>query len=540
MVLIHIENNIVEILNRSFEQFADMKAYTCMGQHLSYSELDELSDHFAAWLVARADLEPGARVAIQLPNLLQYPVVVIGILKADMVVVNINPLYSATEVEHQLSDVGAKVMIVLASTAANSAKIIRNTSVQAVIVTELADLHSVVNRTAINWYARYFKKGRREFSFPLQFSFRQVLKAGKAEIVKGLSVASATKSPDKLAVLQYTGGTTGISKGAMLTHKNLLSNMLQLKHQLGEDCPASGSLLVAPLPLYHIYAFTTNILFALHKGHHNILIPDPRDIKGFIKTLKPLQITGFIGINTLYEALCADEAFSSLDFSNLTISSSAGMALSSKVADRWFEITGIRILEGYGLTETSPIISCGNYRDYKKGSAGKICLETEIRMLDSEGQEVARNEVGEIYVRGPQVMQAYWQQPEETSNVLDSDGWLRTGDIGRLDEEGYLYIVDRIKDIIIVSGFNVFPNEIEDCICKHPDIKEAVAIGFIEGEVSEKIKLFVVSNNPDLKSEDIIKHCRKDLAAYKVPKIVEFRDDLPKSAVGKLLRRELR
>ena len=529
--------NLDGLIGRAILKYGDAPAYICMGARLSFRQLDDLSDCFAAWLMHVARLEPGTRVAIQLPNLLQYPVVALGILKARMVIVNINPLYSSREIHFQLQDSGAAVLVVFANTAHSAAAIAQDTDVRHVVVTEAGDLHNFPDRQIINTGARLLNRYK-PFSFADQHAFMQIIKEGRNALLTR-AIGDVVNAPDDLALLQYTGGTTGIAKGAMLTHANLLSNIGQLEALLDEDCPGVGAIMLGPLPLYHIYAFNLSFLTSLHRGHITLLIPNPKDMKALVKAVKPYRVNGVIGINTLYRMLSESEEFRQLDFSGMKVSASGGMALSSTIAEKWEAMTGVRIIEGYGMTECSPMVACNRYRDYKPGTVGKAAPDTSLCLKDEHGNEVATGEVGEICVKGPQVMQGYWQREAENRIVFDDEGWLHTGDLGVLDDEGYLRIVDRIKDMIIISGFNVYPNEIEEHVCSHPEIIDACAIA-VGDECASQIKLFVVVSNPELSREDIINYCRTGLAAYKVPRHVEFREALPKSEIGKVLRRRLR
>jgi long-chain acyl-CoA synthetase len=530
------DQNLVQLSVAALRQGGTAAAFRCLGQRLSFAALDRLSDDFAHWLIHDRRLNPGDRVALQLPNLLQYPVAALGVLKARGVVVNVNPLYTAPEVRFQLNDSGARVLVAFANTAATAAEVIAQTAVECVVVTEVGDLHDWPKRSVLNLAARHLRGGVKPYAFPKQIALREALALGRKSNAAELPEPQA----GDLAVLQYTGGTTGVAKGAMLTHRNLASNVQQVTAGLGEECPPAGSVMVAPLPLYHVYAFTMSFLISLHQRHETVLIPNPRDIKGFVGTLQKLpRIDGFIGITTLYKALCEHPNLRHVDFSGLRIASSGGMALSRQVADNWHAHTGCRILEGYGLSECSPVIACGTYRDYRPGSVGRALPRTEICLKTQDGTVAAPGEPGELCVKGPQVMLGYWRRPEENARVFDSAGWLHTGDVAVVDAEGHLHIVDRLKDLIIISGFNVFPNEIEDHVCTHPDISDACAVA-VGDDCAAQIKLFVVSRNPQLNAQDVIAHCRQALAAYKVPRHVEFRDALPKSNVGKVLRRQLR
>ncbi|SHF06052.1 long-chain acyl-CoA synthetase [Modicisalibacter ilicicola DSM 19980] len=527
--------SVMDVFHASVKRFADKPAFSCMGQVLTYRELDRLSADFAAWLQSETDLEPGDRIAIQLPNVLQFPVAVFGALRAGLVVVNTNPLYTEREMQHQFSDSGAKAIVILANMADKLERVLKRTEIKHVLVTELGDLHGFPRRLLINAVVKYVKKMVPRYSLPTQVGFRHALAKGR-----GLEHREVPRQLEDIAALQYTGGTTGLAKGAMLTHANLVANMLQARILMsgvfGEGCET----IVAPLPVYHIYTFTVNCLLMMETGNHTVLITNPRDIDGFIKTLKSIRYTGFVGLNTLFNALCNREEFRALDFSPLKLTISGGMALTKVVAKRWEEVTGCPVTEGYGLTETSPIVSFNPPDAIQLGTIGKPVSDTSVKVIDAEGQSLPFGEPGELCVKGPQVMKGYWQRPDETATVIDDEGWFRTGDVAVLQDDGYIRIVDRKKDMIIVSGFNVYPNEIEDVVVGHPDVIEAAAVGVPDENCGEIIKLFVVSRNEDLDADALRAWCRKELTAYKVPKLIEFRDELPKTNVGKVLRRELR
>jgi long-chain acyl-CoA synthetase len=531
--MVRATQNLVQMAAQACATHSHRIAYTCLGADLRYGELDAFSTAFAQWLLEQR-LQPGDRVALLLPNLLQYPVAALGVLKAGGVIVNMNPLYTALELEQQLNDSGAKFLVVLANIAHVVARVVAATRVEQVVVTEVGDLHPWYRRLPINLMLKHVRRAVAPFHFPQQAALRAVLDAGRR-----LRHALPEPAADSLAVLQYTGGTTGKAKAAMLSHRNLGSNTLQVAKALDGLLPVVGAVMVAPLPLYHIYAFTMNFLTSIVSGHRTLLIPNPRDIPAFARALKPFRVDGFAGINTLYKALCGNANFCALDFSALRVSSSGGMALEPAVARRWEAVTGCVVLEGYGLTECAPMVTCNLPGALRPGSAGRAAPGTELAIKDKTGRTVPVGEAGEVCIKGPQVMQGYWQQPDETASVFDADGWLHSGDIGILDAEGYLRIVDRIKDLIIISGFNVYPNEIEDHVCAHPAVAEAAVIG-IGDEYSMRIALFVVRRDSALTEDNIIAWCREGLAPYKVPKVVEFRNSLPKSNVGKVLRRELR
>jgi len=471
---------------------------------------------------------------VQLPNILQYPVAIFGIMRAGMVVVNTNPLYTAYEVKHQLNDSGAKALVILANIAKNAASIISETGVEQVIVTELADLHSPLKRLLINSVVKYVKKLVPEFSFPQQISFRAALDLPK------LPWSPTAVAPEDIAVLQYTGGTTGVSKGAMLTHRNLVANMLQLNYHMRSIFRENQELYIAPLPLYHIYSFTLHCTSALSQGNHSLLIPNPRDIRGFVAAIKGKPFTFFIGLNTLFNALLHNKEFQKLDFSHMRLTASGGMALTIETAKRWMALTGCNLSEGYGLTETSPVVCTNPPEAIKLGTVGTLLVDTECKVIDESGNSLAIGEAGELCIRGPQVMKGYWQRPEATAEVIDADGWFKSGDMAVIGEDGYLKIVDRKKDMINVSGFKVYPNEVEDVLSSHPDIIECAVIGVPDKEGSETVKVFVISSNPELTGLEVRAFAKTKLTAYKVPHLVEFCSELPKSNVGKVLRRELR
>ncbi|WP_227369677.1 AMP-binding protein [Halomonas sp. M20] len=527
--------SVMDIFHASVERFSDKPAFSCMGKVLTYQELGRLSADFAAWLQHETDLEPGDRIAIQLPNVLQFPVAVFGALRAGLVVVNTNPLYTEREMQHQFSDSGAKAIVILANVADKLERIVERTDIEHVLVTEIGDLHGFPKRQLINVVVKHVKKMVPRYSLPGHVGFRQALEKGH-----GLEHSDVPRNAEDTAALQYTGGTTGLAKGAMLTHTNLIANMLQARVQMSGVFNEGSETIVAPLPVYHIYTFTVNCMLMMNTGNHTVLITNPRDIDGFIKTLKSIRYTGFVGLNTLFNALCNREDFRSLDFSALKLTISGGMALTKAVAKRWEEVTGCPVTEGYGLTETSPIVSFNPPEAIQLGTIGKPVSGTSVMVIDADDKRLPLGEIGELCVKGPQVMKGYWQRPQDTAKVIDDEGWLRTGDVAVLQEDGYIRIVDRKKDMIIVSGFNVYPNEVEDVVVAHPEVIEAAAVGVPDETNGETIKLFVVARTPSLDAETLRAWCRKELAAYKVPKLIEFRDELPKTNVGKVLRRELR
>ena len=528
-------DSLVEVINKFVKKYAERSAFICLGQTLSYAELDRLSANFASYLQNDLGLVKGDRIAIQLPNVLQYPVVMFGALRAGLIVVNTNPLYTEREMEHQFNDSGAVALVVLANMAAKAETVLPKTGIKHVIVTEIADLHVGLKRPLINSVVKYVKKQVPAFSIPNAVPLRKALKLGAAGTYTPVVI-----DRNDTAVLQYTGGTTGVAKGAELTHRNLIANMLQahglFTMALDEGCET----VVAPLPLYHIYAFAVHCMVLLETGNCSLLIPNPRDIPGFIKTLQENPFTGFVGLNTLFVALCDQEAFRKIDFSGLRLTVSGGMALTKDAADRWQEVTGCEIAEGFGMTETSPVVSFNPPGYIQLGTIGMPVSSTACKTIDENDEETQIGEPGELCVRGPQVMKGYWKRTEATRETFTEDGeWLRTGDIAVIQEDGYMRIVDRKKDMIIVSGFNVYPNEVEDVIAAHPNVLEVAAIGVPDLKSSEAVKVFLVCKEQTSEKE-ITDWCRERLTAYKVPRYVEFRTELPKTNVGKILRRELR
>lgn len=528
------EITIIDVLREACAKYADKPAFSALNHTLSYAELDRFSASFAGYLQQELKLQPGDRVAVQLPNLLQYPVVAFGILRAGCVLVNTNPLYTARELKHQLYDSGAKAIVVLENIASTLSQIVTDTQVEHVITTQIGDMHRPLKRLVLNLVVKHIRRMVPPFCLTGSTSLPRALSLG-ANKYQPVPVA-----PGSLAVLQYTGGTTGVAKGAMLSHSNLTANMQQICEHMRQLFGEVKETYAAPLPLYHIYAFTIHALCILSTGNHSILIPNPRDLRTVVKVFKDYPLTGFVGINTLYNALLDDSEFKQLDFSRLRSCSAGGMALTSDTARRWEKLTGCRIREGYGLTESSPVVAANPDNGVRLGTIGTLLPCTEARIVTEAGEEARLDEAGELWVRGPQVMTGYWQCPEETANVMSEDGWLKTGDIATRDEDGYLKIVDRKKDMISVSGFKVFPNEIEEVACMHPDIVECAAIGVPDSKTGEAVKLLVVSRDPGLNQDMIRKFCRSRLTAYKVPRLVVFRSELPKSNVGKILRRELR
>ena len=526
--------SVPDVFLDSCGKYASKPAFSCMGQSLSYAEMDHLTANFASYLQNHTDLEVGDRIAVQLPNVLQFPIAVFGAMRAGMVVVSTNPLYTAREMEHQFNDSGAKVLLVYAGMAHLAEAVVPKTGITKVLVTELADMHPFAKRLLINTVVKRVKKLVPAYSLPNAVSFRSALALGE----KAPPTAVET-TLDDIAVLQYTGGTTGVSQGAQLSHQNLVANMMQIRQVVMHDLNGDREVIIAPLPLYHIYAFMLSLVMT-DMGHETVLIPNPRDIPSFVKELAKHNFTSFAGLNTLFVALCNNDEFKKINFSHLKTTISGGMALTHSAADIWKGVTGCTIQEGYGLTETSPVVSINPSDDIRIGTIGKVVAGTQVKVISEDGADLGCDNEGELCVKGPQVMAGYWQQAEATANVLDADGWFKTGDVAILSEDGFIRLVDRIKDMIIVSGFNVYPNEIDDISSQHPSILECAAVG-VPNEVSgETVKLFVVKSDPSLTEADVIAHCRANLTAYKVPKAVEFKDELPKTNVGKILRRALR
>ncbi|TWR89888.1 long-chain fatty acid--CoA ligase [Pseudomonas saxonica] len=528
--------NVQSVLRQSCQRFADKPAFSNLGKTLTYGELYEQSGAFAAYLQQHTDLQPGDRIAVQLPNVLQYPVAVFGAIRAGLIVVNTNPLYTAREMEHQFNDSGAKALVCLANMAHLAEKVVPQTSIKYVIVTEVADMLSPFKRVLINSVIKYVKKMVPAYHLPNAIKFNDVLSKGQ-----GQQVNEANPLSSDVAVLQYTGGTTGVAKGAMLTHRNLIANMLQCKALMGSNLNEGCEILITPLPLYHIYAFTFHCMAMMLLGNHNILISNPRDLPAMVKELSKWKFTGFVGLNTLFVALCNSEAFRKLDFSSLKVTLSGGMALQLSVAERWKTVTGCEICEGYGMTETSPVVSVNPIQNIQIGTIGIPMPSTLCKVINDAGEELPLGEVGELCIKGPQVMKGYWERPDATAEIMDSDGWLKSGDIAIIQPDGYMRIVDRKKDMILVSGFNVYPNELEDVMASLSGVLQSAAIGIPDEKTGELIKVFiVVKPGMTLTKEQVMVHMRANLTAYKSPKIVEFRDSLPTTNVGKILRRELR
>jgi len=528
--------SLKELLASSALRFADRPAYKSMGTVMTYRQLDEASRAFAAWLQQVARLRRGDRVALMLPNLLQYPVVLFGVLRAGMVVVNVNPLPTPRELEHQLKDSGAAAIVVLENFAHTLAQVIESTPTRTVITTQVGDLLPPLRRLLTNAVVKRVKKLVPPWRLPGAVSLDRVLAAGRAQALDDVELGH-----DDLAFLQYTGGTTGVAKGAMLTHGNMVANVLQVAAWMSPNLNEGEETLVIPLPLYHVFALTGCLSF-FSMGAQTVLVANPRDMPAFIKALRQTPFTAIIGVNTLFRAMLDAPAFAQVDLRHLKLAVAGGMAVQHIVAQRWKERAGVPLVEGYGLTETSPVAIANPITIQEwSGQIGVPVPSTDAAVLDDDGRPVPLGEVGEIGVRGPQVMRGYWNRPDETAKVMTADGWLRTGDMGLMDERGSIRLTDRKKDMIVVSGFKVFPNEIEDVLTMHPGVLEAAAIGVADERSGEKVKAVVVRKDPSLSEAELLAHCRQHLTAYKVPRSVEFRSDpLPKSNIGKILRRELR
>lgn len=527
--------SIADVLEQSFSKYGDRPAFTCMDKTFTYAEIDNLSKKFASYLQNDLGLKKGDCVALMMPNILQYPIALFGVLRAGLIVANVNPLYTQRELEHQLNDSGAKAIVIFQNSCSILQDVIKNTQVKHTIVTSIGDLLGFPKSLIVNFVIKYVKKMIPAWDIPGHIQFTDVLAKGEASKFKSVEI-----SLSDTAFLQYTGGTTGVAKGAVLTHGNICANMSQAKAWLAPELN-DPQIIITPLPLYHIFSLTANCFVFSTIGAQNILITNPRDIPGFVKEMSKYKFTAFTGVNTLFNALLNNEAFRNLDFTNLKFALGGGMAVQRAVAEKWAQVTGKPLIEAYGLTETSPAacINPLNLKEYN-GMIGLPISSTIVKIIDDEENEVPLGESGEIAIKGPQVMNGYYNRPDETAKVMTKDGFFKTGDIGIQDEHGYFKIVDRKKDMILVSGFNVYPNEVEDAVVTHPDILEAAAIGVPHEKSGEVVKLFVVKTKDTLTEDDVIAHCKTVLTGYKIPKHVEFRTELPKSNVGKILRKDLR
>ncbi len=533
---IHEYSSLRDILEKTCVKFAKLPAYGNMSVSMSYGELDRQSRHFAAYLQHELGLVKGDRVAIMLPNLLQYPVAMFGALRAGLTVVNVNPLYTARELEHQLRDSGAATIVVLENFARTLQEVMNRTQIRTVITTQIGDMFPAVKSLLTNLVVKHVKKLVPDWDIAGTTRFKQALRTGQRHPLREVPLCH-----DDIAFLQYTGGTTGVAKGAILTHGNMVANLQQVAAWVARDLEEGGETMVLPLPLYHIFALTSNLVF-FKIGAHNILITNPRDLPGFVKELKSIRATGMIGVNTLYYALLNTAGFSEVAAHTLKVAIAGGMAVQRAVAEKWKQVTGVPLIEGYGLTETSPVVT-SNALDIREwtGTIGLPIPSTDVALLDEEGREVPLGEIGEICVRGPQVSRGYWNRPEESAKAFTQDGWFRSGDMGTMNDKGYVRITDRKKDMVLVSGFNVYPNEVEDVIMMHPGVSEVGVIGVPDERSGEVVKAVVVKKDSGLTAPQLIAHCQQHLTGYKVPRIVEFRTEpLPKTPVGKILRRLLR
>jgi long-chain acyl-CoA synthetase len=531
--------SLVHLMDEAFSKFAQRNAYVCMDKFLTYAELDILSKKLGAWLQTQG-LAPGARVALMMPNVLQYPIAIAAVLRAGYIVVNVNPLYTPRELEHQLRDSGAEAIVILENFAHTLEKVIANTPIKIAIIASMGDLLGGLKGGLVNFVVRNIKKMVPGYSLPNAIRFNSVLTEAAS-----MTLRPSELGHDDIAFLQYTGGTTGLSKGAMLSHRNVIANLMQneawLQPALDKEPKLESLTFVCALPLYHIFALTICCLMGTRIGGLNILVPNPRDIPGLVKTLSKYRFNLFPAVNTLYNGLLNNPDFAKIDFSMLKLSNGGGMAVQKAVNDRWRAVTGKSIVEGYGLSETAPVATA-NAADSEEftGTIGLPIPSTEIAILDDDARPVPLGQPGEIAIRGPQVMVGYWKRPEETKQVMTADGFFKSGDIGFMDEKGYVTIVDRKKDMVLVSGFNVYPNEVEGVVAMHPGVLECAVVGIPDVNTGEAVKLFVVRRDPELSKEALMAYCHDELTGYKRPKIIEFRDQLPKTNVGKILRRELR
>ena len=525
--------SLAEVLDHIAATHGPLPAFCCFGHSLRYREIDQLSSRLAGFFRNQLQLKPGDRIAVQLPNLLQFPVVAYAAIKADLVIVTTNPLYTAPEMKHQFSDSGAKAAVVLEHFCDKLQSVIAETNIEHVIIARLGDLLPAPRRALLDFAVKYLRKMVPSYELPGAHLFREAIKAEPL-------AATAARAGENVALILYTGGTTGIAKGAMLTHRNLIANMMQMRARTSLIIDDQSANVVAPLPLYHTYAFQVHLLVMAYAGSNNILVPNPRDIDALVKLLKGNEVHGFAGINTLYLALLRHPAIRQVDFSTYAFCGAGGMAMSSSVAEDWHELTGCEILEGYGLTECSPAVAVNFPGQVRRGTVGKAVPETELRVIDEQGKVLSAGEVGELQVRGPQVMAGYYGREEAGQDSIDPDGWFSTGDYAAISEDGFVSIVDRKKDMILVSGFNVFPNEIEDWVNRHPLVAESAAVGVPDERTGEAVKLFMVATGEAPEPEVIQDWCRQGLAAYKIPRRIVYVEDLPKSNIGKILRRELR
>ncbi len=527
--------SLVDMFHQSCAKYGDLPAFTNMGKTLTYNDLEQMTRDFAAWLQTSAKLKKGDRIALMMPNLLQYPIAIFGAMRAGLTLVNTNPLYTAHELQHQMQDSGAVAIVVVENFAHVLAEVIATTSIRTVIVTGVGDLLGFPKKSLVNFVLRYVRKQVPHYALPQAISFSNVMREGHY-----LNLNEVKLNGDDIAFLQYTGGTTGVAKAAMLSHRNMVANCVQGSAWLSAFTSLRNEVSITPLPLYHIFSLTVCCFLFIRVGAHNVLITNPRDFRGFVKELKKYQFVMLSAVNTLFNALLNTPGFDQLNFSKLKISLGGGMAVQPSVAAQWKKVTGHRVAQGWGLTEASPAGCIGILDAEFDGSIGMPLPSTEITIRDDNGIELPQGEVGEICLRGPQVMQGYWQRPDETAKIMLSDGWLRTGDIGRMDARGHVFIEDRKKDMIVVSGFKVFPNEVEAVVAAHPGVLEVAAVAQTDERAGEVVAIFVVLKDKSVTAEQLIEYCRKELTGYKIPKHVYFRTELPKTNVGKILRRALR
>lgn len=528
-------SSLPELYDYACRVYAQKSAFSALGKTITYSELREYSDAFSWYLQKESSLKPGDRIAIQLPNILQFPIAAIGALKAGLVLVNTNPLYTAREMQHQFKDSGAKAIVILANFCSKLEEILPDTGIEFVITTELGDMLPPLKRIVVNAAARYIKRMVPEYKIANAIAWTSVFNGNSLPATRK-NINSGTDT----AIILYTGGTTGIAKGAMLTHKNLLANMMQLREVSKTVIRDGQDTIVAPLPLYHTYAFMFHCLTMVYAGNHSVLIPNPRDVNGLLKVMRRVKPNGFIGINTLYLALCRHKDIHTVDFSDMRFSGAGGMAMTVSVAKEWTRITNCEVFEGYGLTECSPVVTVNPPGRVKLGTVGPAVPGTQLKVVSDGGEDLGSGETGELWVKGPQVMKGYWQNAEATAQAITADGWFKTGDYAQIGCDGYVRIVDRKKDMVIVSGFKVFPSEIEELVNSHPEVFESAAIGIPNEKSGELVKLFVVPRSMSLTKDQILQFCKVSLTPYKVPKEIVFVKNLPKSNVGKILRRELR
>ncbi|MBL4819948.1 MAG: AMP-binding protein [Gammaproteobacteria bacterium] len=529
--------SLLDVLSYANKHYGDKSAYSCFSRTLSYSDLNRYSDNFALYLRSKTSLKTGDRIAIQLPNLLQFPIAMFGALKAGLVVVNTNPLYTAREMRHQFTDSGVKAIVILSNFCHKLEEVIEDTDIEHVIVTQIGDMQSPLKRLFMNLGIRHIKKLVPDYHLDDAADFQKIMSGSGDTTVQ---LPKPSREGDDTALILYTGGTTGYAKGAMLSHNNLLANMMQMRIRCMEIISDGVEDILAPLPLYHSYAFMFHCVLMPYAGNHNLLVTNPGDLGSVIDVLKNRRVTGFVGINTIYLALLQRDDIKGVDFSDMHFCGAGGMPMTKNVADDWEKLVGCKVFEGYGLTECSPVVSVNSPSKYREGTVGVPMAGTEVQVVDDEGKTLEHGEKGELWVRGPQVMQGYWNREENTQEVLSADGWLKTGDYVQIDEDGYIKVVDRKKDMILVSGFNVVPAEIEEYVNAHPDVLESAAIGVPNPKTGESVVLYLVAKKNSITQEELRAYCKKGLAGYKLPRKIIFRDELPKSNIGKVLRRELR